>query len=159
MVTKARSFWGKFGSEEEFCKWLAAKALNSRTVNVQTLTAAASTTTSIVYATTALATSGGLFSVNPRTKTTTYTATITDNIILVDTTSAWTLTLPAAATSVGQLLVIKKTDVAANALTIDGHASETIDGSTTNTEIDAQYDALWLFCDGSNWHIIGRWIH
>ncbi len=32
----------------------------------------------------------------------------------------------------------------------------TIDGVVTNAEMGAQYDTLWLLCDGTEWHIIGR---
>lgn len=93
------------------------------------------------------------------TKTTTYTATSSDLVILVTSAGAWTLTLPAAAGVTGQILVIKKTDAAANAVTIDGHGGELIDGAATNAEIDAQYDCLILLCDGTGWHIIGRFIN
>lgn len=90
------------------------------------------------------------------TKTTTYTALNTDCVLLVTSAAAWTLTLPAAATATGQILIIKKTDAAANAVTIDGNGAELIDGAATNAEIDAQYDCLILLCDGTGWHIIGR---
>lgn len=87
-------------------------------------------------------------------KTTTYTATSTDEVLLCDTSGgAWTLTLPAAASNTGKVYVIKKTTSDTNALTIDGNSSETIDGTTTKL-LFAQYESVTIICDGSNWHVI-----
>jgi hypothetical protein len=90
-------------------------------------------------------------------KTTTYTATIDDDVITCSTGSAWTLTLPAASTATGKVLEIKKTSSDLNGLTIDGNASETIDGATT-VILYLQYEAIKIVCDGSNWFIIDRTI-
>lgn len=90
-------------------------------------------------------------------KTSNYTATAADTLILCDSTSAFTVTLPAAASSTGKTLIIKKTTSDFNAVTIDGNASETIDGATTTT-INTQYESLEIACDGSNWHIVRRMI-
>ena len=88
------------------------------------------------------------------TKTTTYPATIDDHTILCDATSAaFTVTLPAVATSTGTILQIKKTDSSANAVTIDGNASETIDGATTQI-LSTQWDCLTIQCNGTSWYII-----
>jgi hypothetical protein len=89
------------------------------------------------------------------TQTTTYTATINDDVIFVSSASTWTLTLYAASGNSGKTLTIKKTSSDFNAITIDGNASETIDGQTTTT-INTQYECLKLICDGSNWHILER---
>lgn len=87
-------------------------------------------------------------------KTTSYTATATDFTILCDATGgAIVITLPAASGLSGRQYVIKKTDAGGNTVTIDGNASESIDGSTTKV-ITAQYEAYWIICDGSNWYII-----
>ncbi len=94
---------------------------------------------------------------NITAKTTTYTATIDDDVITCSTGSAWTLTLPAASTATGKVLEIKKTSSDFNALTIDGNASETIDGATT-IKINTQYESMIIMCDGSNWHITRRFI-
>ena len=83
-----------------------------------------------------------------------YTALLTDDTILADATSGViTVNLPAASGNSGKTYNIKKTDASANAITIDGNASETIDGATTAT-ISTQYQSLTVQCDGSNWHII-----
>lgn len=87
------------------------------------------------------------------TKTSNYTLTENDSIVLFDcSSSALTATLPAAASSTGVKFNIKKID-ASNTLTIDGNGSETIDGSTTIT-INTQYESVTLACDGSTWWII-----
>jgi hypothetical protein len=87
------------------------------------------------------------------TKTTTYTATTSDNTILVSTASSWTLTLYTAVGNSGRRLFIKKTSSDTNTLTIDGNGSETIDGATTQI-MRAQYDYFLLESDGSNWHVV-----
>jgi hypothetical protein len=88
-------------------------------------------------------------------KTTTYTATIDDNVILCSG-SAFTVTLPAAASCSGKKLLIKKTDSTfSNIITIDGNASETIDGATTK-KLNTQYESLLIVSDGTNWQILQR---
>lgn len=89
-------------------------------------------------------------------KTTTYTVTTDDDTVLCDTSGgAFTLTLPAAALSTGKKLIIKKVSSDVNDLTIDGNASETIDGATT-TSLNGQYSFIEIICDGSNWHVISK---
>ena len=65
------------------------------------------------------------------------------------------LTLPAVATSAGVWYTIKKTSADAAAIVITP-ADGVIDGAATNSEIDAQYDAMTIVCDGSNWHIVSK---
>lgn len=72
---------------------------------------------------------------------------------------AYSITLPAVATSAGAWYIFKKTDANANAITLDGNAAETIDGAATVADIDAQYDEIGCYCDGTAWHIFTRWIH
>lgn len=86
------------------------------------------------------------------TKTANYTATATDFIILCNPTGNITITLPAASSSTNQIYIIKKIDSDADTVTIDGNASETIDGATTLV-IASQYTSYTLVCDGSNWHV------
>ena len=83
-----------------------------------------------------------------------YTVLTTDGgeLFLWDTTTARTATLPAAASAGNGFRVsFKKTTSDTNTLTIDGNASETIDGATTIT-LAAQYETVSIVCDGSNWH-------
>ncbi len=88
------------------------------------------------------------------TKTAAYTALDTDHVILCDaSTGAFTITLPAAAGRTGRMYYIKKIDSSANAVTIDGNASETIDGGLTAV-LTVQFESVTIVCDGSNWHIL-----
>lgn len=97
---------------------------------------------------------GALADLSYSTKTTTYTATDSDDLILADTSGgAWTLTLPAASGVGGKRLWIKKTSSDTDALTIDGNGSETIDGETSLT-LNGEGAYIEIICDGSNWHII-----
>lgn len=99
---------------------------------------------------------GGSFG-SIQTKTGAYTALVTDGYIN-GSGAAFTVTLFAASGNAGKTLVIKKTDSSlTNIITIDGNASETIDGATTTT-LNTQYESVTLYCDGSNWHILNRTI-
>ena len=69
------------------------------------------------------------------------------------TTAAITLTLPAAADYVGKRYEVKKIDSSSNTVTLDGNASETIDGATTQV-ITFQYDSPLIESDGTEWWII-----
>jgi len=69
------------------------------------------------------------------------------------TSNAITLTLPAASGNTGLTYIIKKVDSTGNTLTIDGNASETIDGSTT-VVISSQYDSITIICNGTSWDIV-----
>jgi hypothetical protein len=82
-------------------------------------------------------------------KTSAYTATINDDVILCDGT--FTVTLPAASTATGCKLNIK--NIGTGTITIDGDGSETIDGAIT-VVIATQYASYSIVCDGSAWHII-----
>lgn len=105
--------------------------------------------------TTPAAGSGGW---NIKTKTTTYTATLDDNTILLDATGGiFTVTLPTAAsaynsgTGVGHVFTFVKIDVGANLITIDGNGSETINGNTTYV-FSGQYEARTIQSNGTAWY-------
>ena len=85
---------------------------------------------------------------------TTHTAA-SEAIILVDDDTAGstvTVTLPAAAGVTNRIYHIKKLGTTAS-IVVDGNASETIDGATTQT-ISSQYDSMQIVCDGTGWYII-----
>ena len=85
-------------------------------------------------------------------RTTAYTATDTD--YLIDCTSGtFTVTLPASSGRTGRILIIKNSG--AGTITVDGNASETIDGATTYS-LSAQWATVQIMCDGSNWKIISK---
>lgn len=88
------------------------------------------------------------------TKTANYTATTADRTILCDATSgSLTIALPAVATSTGLVLNIKKVDVSVNTVTVDGNASETIDGATTAV-LTTQWGSITIHCNGTAWFIL-----
>jgi hypothetical protein len=64
-----------------------------------------------------------------------------------------TVTLPPVSLSSGYKYSILKTDSSANRVTISGYGAETIDGSNTQI-IEAQYTAIQIICNGSNWWIV-----
>jgi hypothetical protein len=63
---------------------------------------------------------------------------------------AVTINLPAAASNTGRVIKVKR--VGANNVVLDGNSSETIDGAATLT-LDADYESVTLFCDGTGWNI------
>ena len=63
---------------------------------------------------------------------------------------AITINLPAAASHTGRVIKVKR--VGANNVVLDGNSSETIDGAATLT-LDADYESVTLFCDGTGWNI------
>lgn len=88
------------------------------------------------------------------TKTGAYTAQSTDATLLANASGgAFTLTLPVSPYS-GQILIVKKTDASANAVTISGNG-KTIDGSSS-VSIATQYQSLTLQYDptSSGWIVI-----
>lgn len=86
------------------------------------------------------------------TKTTTYTAVASDDIILVETAAAWTLSLFTAVGNSGKLLRIVKTSNDQNELTIDASGSETINGFLT-MKLKYRFDEVTLISNGSGWNI------
>lgn len=83
-----------------------------------------------------------------------YTMLSRDHTILANATGgAMTINLPSAATFIRWVYVIKKIDSSSNAVTLDGNASETIDGATTYA-LTKQYDSVAIQSDGTNWHVI-----
>lgn len=77
--------------------------------------------------------------------------------IFVPNTGAFSITLPAVAdTQAGDRLTFVKTTSDAAAATLDGNASETIDGATTLATIDAQFDCAVLVSTGAAWVVLSR---
>lgn len=110
----------------------------------QTLTNKTLTTPKIAYAQTTITSAA-----SP------YSATNANSTILANATGgAITVNLPAAASNTGLVLNIKKTDSSVNVVTVDGNASETIDGQTTFL-LHFQYEEITIACDGSNWNLVG----
>ncbi len=77
------------------------------------------------------------------------TATISRQHIISGTSSNYTVTLPAASGNTGKFIGLRISPSATKLFTIDGNASETIDGSLTR--IMWSGESATLYCDGSNW--------
>lgn len=116
----------------------------------QVLTADSTQTNGLKWAAAAAVTTYSITS-----KTAAYTLTASDYTVTADASGgAFTLTLPAAASNSGRIFLIKRTDnTPANAVTIDGNASETIDGATTRP-LYTQYESLSIQSDGTNWVVL-----
>ncbi len=90
------------------------------------------------------------------TNTITASATIPSNptVILANATSgAITVTLPRAANMRNGTFFIKKIDTSANAVTVAGGGTDTIDGAATNV-LAAAYKAIFICSDGATWWIL-----
>jgi hypothetical protein len=89
-------------------------------------------------------------------KTTTYSALTTDNVILVDDSGgSWTLTLPTAVGLTGREYVIKKTNSGlTTAVTVATTSSQTIDGNASGYyKMSTQNQALSIISDNANWQV------
>lgn len=92
----------------------------------------------------------GLFTIT--SKSTTYTALISDYIIKGDTTGgAFVMTLFTAVGNTGKELIIK--NMGTSNLTIDGSGTETIDGALTKI-LTNKYAAVNIISDGAGWLIV-----
>lgn len=84
-----------------------------------------------------------------------YTETDTTGIKTIEcdcTSNAITINLATAVGSTLELTVVK-TDSSANAITIDGFSSQTINGATTAT-ITTQHQSLTIQSNGSGWRVV-----
>ena len=100
-----------------------------------------------------LAIAGGFEARVVGTSSTPYTVVATDYTILVDTSGgAFTVNLPACSGQT-RILNIKKISADANALTLDGDSSETIDGATTQSNTN-QWFNFQIQSSGTNWFIL-----
>jgi len=87
------------------------------------------------------------------TKTSNYTATTADEVILVDATNgSVTITLPTAVGNVN-MYDIKKIDTSANQVTIATTSSQTIDGGSS-ARINVQYASVSVISNNANWFIL-----
>lgn len=87
-------------------------------------------------------------------KTAAYTATQDDKVILGDASGGnFTVTLPTAVGILNKVFFIKNIG-ASGTVTVDGNASETIDGVTTKA-LGSQYEFIGIVSDNANWQTIG----
>jgi hypothetical protein len=90
------------------------------------------------------------YKVTPITAATTLNQT--HNVVLCNT-GPYTVSLPAAASNTGKVYYIKNIDTEGDDITLDGNASETIDGDLT-FKLDPYKHAVRIISDGSNWHVL-----
>jgi len=89
-------------------------------------------------------------------KTGAYTVTISDSVITGDATAAaFSITLPTAVGITGRQYTFKKIDASANAVTIDGAGTETIDGAATYG-LSAQRKYISIVSNGANRIIVAN---
>ncbi|MDC1188889.1 fibrobacter succinogenes major paralogous domain-containing protein [Flavobacteriales bacterium] len=83
------------------------------------------------------------------------TTTTLDNTynVVICNNGPYDVILPAAASNTGRVYYIKNNDSGGGIFTIDGNASETINGSTTYA-LDSYTHVVQIISDGTNWHII-----
>lgn len=87
-------------------------------------------------------------------KTASYTATFSDELILVDTTGGnVTITLPSSTRISGKVYRIKRLTGGVNTLTVQGSGGATIDGAAS-ISLPTQWDARNLVTDGTGWFIL-----
>lgn len=100
--------------------------------------------------------SGSLRQQEVTTSATTYVALTTDCVIFTDSTSnAVAITLPLPTTGLTITVKDKTGQAATHNVTINHHASETIDGATSLT-MSTNFDAVVLVSDGTNWAVISK---
>ena len=132
---------------------LLAEAIEALEVNVGADSSAV--TTSHDYRIRALETAvAATGSVSFVTKTSNYTATASDSIILCDASGgAFTVTLPPAASAANKVLTIKKIDDSDNFVTVDGDGTEPIDGSATRI-LPVQNNSVQVGSNGTAWYVL-----
>ncbi len=91
---------------------------------------------------------------NVRNVTAAVTAIHGDVILANATTAAFPVTLPAPSWGLDPI-VVKKTDVSVNAVTVTRSGTATIDGAIT-VVLSVQYAAVQLIPDGTNWRILAK---
>lgn len=98
---------------------------------------------------------GGALRLGGQAFATTGTVAATTGVVTADATGGgFTLTLPAATD--GKVLLIKKICTTANTVTLAAAGSDTIDGSSTSTVLNASRKAIVLMAFGANkWYIMG----
>lgn len=116
--------------------------------------------TSAAGVTTLAASSGGSFSFSNAIAYPTALLSVSTTLtnlhytVRVDATgAARIITLPAASGCTGRIYNIKKIDSSANTVTIDGNASETIDGALT-VVISVRYQNVQIQSNGTGWDIL-----
>lgn len=95
-----------------------------------------------------------LVAISFTTKTSSYTATTSDSVILCNAAGgAITITLPPASTCLGKEFRIKKIDSSGNLVRVKGHDTELIDNLNIRV-LPVQNNFFRLVCSGLEWFIL-----
>ncbi len=88
-------------------------------------------------------------------KTAAYTATVNDHLITAKNTSgsSYDISLPAAATATGLILIIKSENDSVDNIGVNPDGSELIENSSTSLVLTPG-DAVMIMCDGTEWWVI-----
>lgn len=86
----------------------------------------------------------------------TLTVSQLDMTLYLPNTAARTLTLPPVASCTGRKFKVIKTNAAAFAITLQGNAAETINGSNTYATATANYSYAEIRSDGTQWVLVGK---
>jgi hypothetical protein len=90
------------------------------------------------------------------TKAATFAVATSDNgKVFLCGTGSYTVDLPAAASAGEGFLVCIINSGSGTTITIDGNASETINGSTTYA-LRGEYEGVWLSTDATSWYIVAQ---
>jgi hypothetical protein len=133
-------------------KGLIVKAAASQTANIFEAQDSSAALLAAVYPTGEVKAKGLITSIV--SKTSAYTLTTSDDMVIADATSgAFTVTLPNATTvGDGREFTVKKIDSSANAVTIGTTSSQTIDGATTKA-LSAQWTSITVKALSGAWYI------
>jgi hypothetical protein len=84
----------------------------------------------------------------------TYAALTSDSVIIADATGgAFTVTLPSAASTTGQVYDIKRINSGGNKVTVAASGGAMIDGAAS-VQLTIQYENISMISDGTDWHIL-----
>lgn len=86
----------------------------------------------------------------------TLTVSQLDQVLYMPNTAARTLTLPAVASCTGRRFTVVKTTAAAFAVTLQGNASENINGANTYATSSSQYAVAEIRSDGTQWILVSK---
>jgi hypothetical protein len=90
------------------------------------------------------------------TKTTPYTLTATDSVILADaTTAAFIATLPSAVGIAGRQYTVKRVNGGSNSVSIGTTSSQLIEGVSTKT-LGTAFSYVTVVSDGVGWVVVGQ---
>lgn len=89
---------------------------------------------------------------SPLTITSNTTLSASPQVVLCNSSSNITVTLPAVSSATQIIFYVKKISNS-GIVTIDANGSQLIDNSET-VIISSQYDSVTLYCDGSKWWIL-----